>query len=140
MQGRGQFNQQRPNEKTIVHPTKHQYVHTSSEAIVNHIHPMHTTYVNHHSIKINIASRMGKKYLWAGSIQDRDRHSSLRQWGYRDKYPLDPMEKWEGIRVLLHGEDRECGNNNKAAKDCLIVMGWTGFQNKYSCVRMVCSI
>ncbi|WP_040982311.1 CotD family spore coat protein [Oceanobacillus jeddahense] len=53
MQGKQRFNQQHPNpnEKTIVHPTKHQYVHTSSESVVNHIHPVHTTYVNHHMIK-----------------------------------------------------------------------------------------
>ncbi|CEI83420.1 hypothetical protein J18TS1_30660 [Oceanobacillus oncorhynchi subsp. incaldanensis] len=51
MQGKERFHPQRSNEKTIVHPTKHQYVHTSSESVVNHIHPVHTTYVNHHSIK-----------------------------------------------------------------------------------------
>ncbi|WP_080873977.1 CotD family spore coat protein [Oceanobacillus timonensis] len=47
MQRKGQFNHRHPNEKTIVHPTKHQYVHTSSESVVHHIHPIHTTYVNH---------------------------------------------------------------------------------------------
>lgn len=51
MQRKEPFNQKMRNEKTIVHPTKHQYVHTSSESVVNHIHPVHTTYVHHHSPK-----------------------------------------------------------------------------------------
>lgn len=61
MQGKGQFNQQCPNEKNIVHPTKHQYVHTSSESVVNHIHPVHTTYINHHSIKNQHHQPYGKE-------------------------------------------------------------------------------
>ncbi|MBM7675228.1 CotD family spore coat protein [Gracilibacillus alcaliphilus] len=35
-------------EQTVVHPTKCNVVHTCSENVVNHIHPTHTTVVNHH--------------------------------------------------------------------------------------------
>lgn len=35
----------------IVYPTKHKKVDTFSESIVEHIHPTHTTVVNHHLIK-----------------------------------------------------------------------------------------
>ncbi|WP_260052063.1 spore coat protein [Oceanobacillus sojae] len=80
MQGKGPFNQQRPNEKTIVHPTKHQYVHTSSEAVVHHIHPTHTTYVNHHSIKNQYRQPYGKE-----AIMGRQRS------GLRLPFPSPPM-------------------------------------------------
>lgn len=51
MQGKQPFNTHHQNEKTIVHPPRNRYVHTSSESVVNHIHPVHTTYINHHVIK-----------------------------------------------------------------------------------------
>ncbi|WP_152656196.1 CotD family spore coat protein [Oceanobacillus sp. CFH 90083] len=51
MQGKREFHPHHLNEKTIVHPTRHRYVHTSSGSVVNHIHPVHTTYVHHHMVK-----------------------------------------------------------------------------------------
>ncbi|MGN8647036.1 CotD family spore coat protein [Gracilibacillus sp. HCP3S3_G5_1] len=37
--------------KKIVYPTKYNEVHTCSESEVQHIHPSHTTCVNHHLVK-----------------------------------------------------------------------------------------
>ncbi|HLT54898.1 MAG TPA: spore coat protein [Bacillota bacterium] len=37
--------------KCIVHPVKHNTVHTCSESEVLHVHPSHTTVVNHHLVK-----------------------------------------------------------------------------------------
>ncbi|WP_212924484.1 CotD family spore coat protein [Oceanobacillus sp. J11TS1] len=64
MQGRGRFNQPHRNEQTIVHPTKHQYVHTSSESVVHHIHPVHTTYIHHPSIKNQHPRPHGMQPFW----------------------------------------------------------------------------
>ncbi|WP_277680328.1 spore coat protein [Gracilibacillus dipsosauri] len=36
---------------TVVHPTKCNVVNTCSESVVNHIHPSHTTCMNHHLVK-----------------------------------------------------------------------------------------
>lgn len=37
--------------KEIVHPTKENVVHKCTEETVKHIHPSHTTIVNHHLVK-----------------------------------------------------------------------------------------
>lgn len=37
--------------KEIVHPVQNNVVHKCSEEVVKHVHPMHTTVVNHHHIK-----------------------------------------------------------------------------------------
>ena len=37
--------------KEIVYPTKHNVVNKCSEETINHIHPSHTTVVNHHLVK-----------------------------------------------------------------------------------------
>jgi spore coat protein D len=39
--------------KTIVHPTKYNCVNQYSESTVNHVHPSHTTVMNHHTVKNN---------------------------------------------------------------------------------------
>ena len=39
--------------KTIVHPTKYNCVNQYSESTVNHVHPSHTTIMNHHTVKNN---------------------------------------------------------------------------------------
>ncbi|WP_042149564.1 CotD family spore coat protein [Paucisalibacillus sp. EB02] len=46
----------RPNcgcPKCVVHPTKHNVVHHCTEETVQHVHPSHTTIMNHHLIKNN---------------------------------------------------------------------------------------
>lgn len=35
----------------IVHPTRERVVHCCSEEVVRHVHPVHTTVVNHHRIR-----------------------------------------------------------------------------------------
>ncbi|WP_018933749.1 CotD family spore coat protein [Gracilibacillus lacisalsi] len=40
-----------PPAPTVVYPTKTNEVHTCSESEVKHIHPSHTTCVNHHLVK-----------------------------------------------------------------------------------------
>ncbi|MDY0395863.1 CotD family spore coat protein [Virgibacillus halophilus] len=37
--------------RRIVHPVKHNCVHCCSESVVEHIHPEHTTIMNHHVVK-----------------------------------------------------------------------------------------
>ncbi|UJL47341.1 spore coat protein [Virgibacillus sp. NKC19-16] len=37
--------------KKIVHPTKHNCVNQYSESVVQHVHPSHTTVMNHHTVK-----------------------------------------------------------------------------------------
>lgn len=37
--------------KQVVHPVKENVVHCCSEEVVNHIHPSHTTVMNHHLVK-----------------------------------------------------------------------------------------
>lgn len=37
--------------KTIVHPVKENVVHCCTEETVKHVHPSHTTVVNHHLVK-----------------------------------------------------------------------------------------
>ena len=34
--------------RRIVHPTRHKCVHRCTENVVEHVHPVHTTVVNHH--------------------------------------------------------------------------------------------
>lgn|SRR5690625_3638554 len=54
----GSFGKQKmhPNQcqqpvKEIVYPVQNNVVHKCTEEVVKHIHPMHTTVVNHHLIK-----------------------------------------------------------------------------------------
>lgn len=37
--------------KEIVYPTKEKVVHRCSEEVVRHVHPVHTTVVNHHRVR-----------------------------------------------------------------------------------------
>lgn len=37
--------------RRIVHPVKQNCVHCCSESVVEHIHPEHTTFMNHHVVK-----------------------------------------------------------------------------------------
>ncbi|GGB47293.1 spore coat protein [Virgibacillus dakarensis] len=37
--------------KRIVHPTKHNCVENCTESVVEHIHPSHTTVMNHHLVR-----------------------------------------------------------------------------------------
>ncbi|MBP1970552.1 hypothetical protein J2Z83_002673 [Virgibacillus natechei] len=37
--------------QTVVHPTKHNCVNKYSESVVKHVHPSHTTVMNHHLVK-----------------------------------------------------------------------------------------
>lgn len=37
--------------KRIIHPTKHNCVHHCTQSVVEHVHPSHTTHMNHHLVK-----------------------------------------------------------------------------------------
>ena len=59
--------------KTIVYPTKHNCVNQYSESTVNHVHPSHTTVMNHHTVKNN--------HLFPHSTSVQNTSNSVNQYG-----------------------------------------------------------
>ncbi|MFS0752364.1 spore coat protein [Oceanobacillus sp. 1P07AA] len=60
-------------EKTVVHPTKHNCVNTCSESVVNHIHPSHTTVMNHHTVK--------NKHFYPHSTSFQNQTNNVNEYG-----------------------------------------------------------
>lgn len=59
--------------QTIVHPTKHNCVNQCSESTVNHVHPSHTTIMNHHVVK--------NKHFYPHSTSVQNTTNSVDQYG-----------------------------------------------------------
>ena len=59
--------------KTIVYPTKYNCVNQYSESTVNHVHPSHTTVMNHHTVKNN--------HLFPHSTSVQNTSNSVNQYG-----------------------------------------------------------
>lgn len=59
--------------KTIVYPTKHNCVNQFSESTVNHVHPSHTTVMNHHMVKNN--------HIFPHSTSVQNTSNSVNQYG-----------------------------------------------------------
>ena len=59
--------------KTIVYPTKHNCVNQFSESTVNHVHPSHTTVMNHHLVKNN--------HIYPHSTSVQNTTNSVNQYG-----------------------------------------------------------
>ena len=59
--------------KTIVYPTKHNCVNQYSESVVNHVHPSHTTVMNHHTVKNN--------HVFPHSTSVQNSSNSVNQYG-----------------------------------------------------------
>ncbi|MGP4066080.1 CotD family spore coat protein [Oceanobacillus sp. M65] len=62
---------QRP--KQVVHPTKYNCVNQYSESVVEHIHPSHTTVMNHHLVK--------NKHVFPHSTSVQNTSNSVNQYG-----------------------------------------------------------
>lgn len=60
-------------DKTVVHPTKHNCVNTCSESVVNHIHPSHTTVMNHHTVK--------NKHFYPHSTSFQNQTNNVNEYG-----------------------------------------------------------
>lgn len=59
--------------KTIVYPTKQNCVNQFSESTVNHVHPSHTTIMNHHTVKNN--------HFFPHSTSMQNTTNSVNQYG-----------------------------------------------------------
>lgn len=59
--------------KTIMYPTKYNCVNQYSESTVNHVHPSHTTVMNHHMVKNN--------HLYPHSTSVQNTTNSVNQYG-----------------------------------------------------------
>ncbi|MFD2630142.1 CotD family spore coat protein [Oceanobacillus kapialis] len=62
---------QRP--KQVVHPTKYNCVNQYSESVVEHIHPSHTTVMNHHLVK--------NKHFYPHSTSVQNTANSVNEYG-----------------------------------------------------------
>lgn len=62
---------QRP--KQVVHPTKYNCVNQFSESVVEHIHPSHTTVMNHHLVK--------NKHFFPHSTSVQNTSNSVNEYG-----------------------------------------------------------
>lgn len=59
--------------KQIVHPTKHNCVNQYSESVVEHVHPSHTTVMNHHLVK--------NKHIYPHSTSVQNNSNSVNEFG-----------------------------------------------------------
>ncbi|WP_373895405.1 CotD family spore coat protein [Virgibacillus sp. CBA3643] len=57
----------------IVHPTKHNCVNQFSESVVEHVHPSHTTVMNHHTVK--------NKHVYPHSTSMQNTFNNVDQYG-----------------------------------------------------------
>lgn len=67
---------------TIVHPTKYDCVNQFSESTVNHIHPSHTTVMNHHLVK--------NKHFYPHSTSVQNTVNSVDEFGGAFQVPPAP--------------------------------------------------
>lgn len=75
----------RPNcgcPKCVVHPTKHNVVHHCTEETIQHVHPSHTTIMNHHLIKNN--------HVFPHSTSVQNTVNSVDQFGGAFNVPSGP--------------------------------------------------
>lgn len=72
------------HECTIVHPTKHNCVNQFSESTVNHVHPSHTTVMNHHLQK--------NKHFFPHSTSVQNTFNSVDQYGGSFEAPSTPNQ------------------------------------------------
>lgn len=68
--------------KTIVYPTKHNCVNKYSESTVNHVHPSHTTIMDHHLVKNN--------HFFPHSTSVQPTWNSVDQFGGAYEVPAQP--------------------------------------------------
>ncbi|MFS0671772.1 spore coat protein [Ornithinibacillus sp. 179-J 7C1 HS] len=68
--------------KCVVHPTKHNVVHQCTEETIQHIHPSHTTVVNHHLIK--------NQHVFPHSTSFQNNVNSVDQYGGSFNVPAAP--------------------------------------------------
>ena len=68
--------------KTIVYPTKHNCVNKYSESTVNHVHPSHTTIMDHHLVKNN--------HFYPHSTSVQNTWNSVDQYGGSFEVPAGP--------------------------------------------------
>lgn len=65
--------------KRIVHPTKCNCVQHCSESVVEHVHPSHTTVMNHHVVK--------NKHVFPHSTSVQNSGSCVDEYGGAFNYP-----------------------------------------------------
>jgi spore coat protein D len=70
--------------KTIVYPTKHNCVNKYSESTVNHVHPSHTTIMDHHVVKNN--------HIFPHSTSVQNTWNSVDQYGGSFEVPPNPNQ------------------------------------------------
>ncbi|WP_026909176.1 CotD family spore coat protein [Paucisalibacillus globulus] len=68
--------------KCIVYPTKHNVVHHCTEETIQHVHPSHTTVMNHHLIKNN--------HVFPHSTSVQNTVNSVNQFGGAFNVPAGP--------------------------------------------------
>ncbi|MCF3941957.1 spore coat protein [Oceanobacillus alkalisoli] len=68
--------------KTIIYPTKHNCVNQFSESTVNHVHPSHTTVMNHHLQK--------NKHFYPHSTSVQNTWNSVNEFGGAFETPSGP--------------------------------------------------
>ncbi|MGY0694412.1 CotD family spore coat protein [Virgibacillus sp. FSP13] len=65
--------------KQIVHPVKHNCVHHCTESVVEHVHPSHTTVMNHHLVK--------NKHVFPHSTSIQNTEDCVDEYGGSFNYP-----------------------------------------------------
>lgn len=71
-----------PKCNTIVYPTKQNCVNQFSESTVNHVHPSHTTIMNHHLVK--------NKHFYPHSTSVQNTVNSVNEFGGAFQVPAGP--------------------------------------------------
>ncbi|MBY7142772.1 spore coat protein [Virgibacillus sp. NKC19-3] len=91
--------------KKIVHPTKHNCVNQYSESVVQHVHPSHTTVMNHHTVK--------NKHVYPHSTSMQNTCNSVDEYGGSFQVPQDPGNQVGGAMSPGHGSgDGKCNCNH----------------------------
>jgi spore coat protein D len=68
--------------KCVVYPTKHNVVHHCTEETVQHVHPSHTTVMNHHLIK--------NQHVFPHSTSVQNTVNSVDEYGGSFEVPAGP--------------------------------------------------
>lgn len=92
--------------KTIVHPTKYNCVNQYSESTVNHVHPSHTTVMNHHTVKNN--------HVFPHSTSVQNSTNSVDSYGGSFNVPAGPGNQVAGAMSPGMGPGPGAGPGNVA--------------------------
>lgn len=97
-------------QSPVIHPTKYDCVHKCTESVVEHIHPSHTTVMNHHLVK--------NKHVFPHSTSVKNTCDSVDVYGGSPNGPgnqvggqMDPGMGHGNHHHHNHNNNCNCKNN-----------------------------